>query len=599
MRNDLVLSERYRVIEKIGEGAFGQVWRALDTILEREVAVKFLHLHVVTSQLSQFRREARSLACLPSSDATIALFDIGEYQAENAGAHTSQPYLVMEYVGGALTLKRWLTSTAAAQGADVTMHQIREVIFGLVRGLAHIHDHQILHRDLKPGNVLIQERGGRLQARISDFGLARSSHNVENSLNAGIAGTPGFMAPEQIKVSAENPIGRHTDIYSLGAVLYWMFEGREPHGDRLSGGGQERMFALLHATVHDDVPELSDDRESRLPGLRRLLASMLNRDPVLRPTLTNVAADLKRILAAEPEDIVNISLHRSAASGLTRLADDTVPNPLPPPALLALVDQLRSTVALARTMVSVTAWNLCMQKDLQQTLGPGPRAALICDALSRDFEQSFTAGGLCACWGVPVPALTTSAPIWSVAVFLAPEQFACGEKKWPDLHLFWRRCHAAHVGNGRSIPGTGTFAHDAKLLLESHAGWRNEADVPVCTLRLDPAIAAEAEVDWWGPYSAKHIAPILAVGQAGRRQRLLRGLVVVSSESGPPVDSDSEAETVSLLAQDLSFLETTMRHGRMLIFAKFLAAQLAANISFSGATNHALLRHVGSARGTA
>jgi serine/threonine protein kinase len=198
---------RYQVVERIGRGAMGVVYRAHDAAMGRDVALK-----VLTADLeddpdirTRFHREAQAAASL-SHPNIITIFDVGE--------DTERFYIVMELLRG-MTLREFLKQ------ADASLPRKLDLMSQLCAGLGSAHSASIYHRDIKPGNIFVRADG---ILKILDFGVARLA---SSSMTAAgfIVGTPDYMSPEQAR--GENIDGR-SDIFSLGGVLYFMLTGRKP-----------------------------------------------------------------------------------------------------------------------------------------------------------------------------------------------------------------------------------------------------------------------------------------------------------------------------------------------------------------------------------
>src|SRR5919109_2552524 len=208
-----LISERYRLDEKIGSGGMSSVYRAFDPTLERWVAIKLMHRDISTDpdQLERFRREARAVARL-NHPHVVTVIDAGE----DDGA----PYIVFEYVEGE-TLKDRIRRMGRLPIPEAVAYAIE-----IARGLQAAHDRRIVHRDVKPQNVLIDEEG---TAKVTDFGIARSLTEEGLTADGRVLGTTDYVSPEQ---ALGNPVSGQTDIYSLGIVLYEMLTGDVPfHGE--------------------------------------------------------------------------------------------------------------------------------------------------------------------------------------------------------------------------------------------------------------------------------------------------------------------------------------------------------------------------------
>jgi len=270
----------YEIVDAVGAGGMGEVYRAVDVRLGREVAVKLLPAEVADQpeRRQRFEREARAVGSLNHPN-LLTLFDVGEA----AGA----PFLVTELLSGE-TLRQRLSkgrldnATALRLGAATA------------RGLAAAHSRGVVHRDLKPENLFVTADG---HLKILDFGLARFDVAVAPDLptmpgdaltvDGVLLGTPAYMAPEQIR---GQPVDARTDLFALGVVLFEMLVGRHPfHGGRI----EETLVAILHETP----PELTQDG-ALSPPLRRLLGRCLARDPARRAASAHdLALELEEIAA--------------------------------------------------------------------------------------------------------------------------------------------------------------------------------------------------------------------------------------------------------------------------------------------------------------
>jgi len=292
----------YRILEKIGEGGMGEVYRAHDPRIGRDVAIKILPASFADNpdRMQRFEREARSAGGLNHPN-LVTIHELG--------AHAGSPYIVMELLEG-VTLRAWLgpagrsasasrasdaqrrsasgpastpVGTGAAQSRALSIRRAVEYGIGIAGGLAAAHDKGIVHRDLKPDNVFIT-RDGRV--KILDFGLARAA---ETSAPAGegdatvltdqmhttpgaILGTAGYMSPEQVRGQVAD---HRADIFALGVILYEMLAGASPFR---RGTAVETMNAILTA----DPPGLPLESGEVSPALERILSRCLEKEPERR-----------------------------------------------------------------------------------------------------------------------------------------------------------------------------------------------------------------------------------------------------------------------------------------------------------------------------
>src|SRR3712207_6283479 len=226
----MCLNDRYRLDAQIGAGGMSTVYRAFDVTLERQVAVKLMHREIASDsdQLERFRREARSVAQL-SHPHIVGVIDAGE--------EDGRPYIVFEYVEGE-TLKDRIRRLGRLPIGEAIAYAIE-----IARALGAAHARHIVHRDVKPQNVLIDEEGS---AKVTDFGIARSLDEEGLTADGRVLGTTDYVSPEQALGHAVNG---QSDIYSLGVVLYEMLIGDVPfHG--------ENQVAVAMKHVREDIPDV-------------------------------------------------------------------------------------------------------------------------------------------------------------------------------------------------------------------------------------------------------------------------------------------------------------------------------------------------------
>lgn len=256
-----VFAERYRIVELLGQGAMGDVYRAFDTTLEVEVALKVLHdpAPLLIDRLQDEVRLAREV----THPAICRVYDIGEYRGEH--------FLTMEFVEG-----EDLRGLLARLG-KMTPDDVHTIALQLCEGLAAAHGHGVLHRDLKPSNIILDASG---KAVIADFGVATTTGNDGDD---SIAGTPAYMAPEVLADGAA--ASEQSDLFALGMLLYELATG-----ERIAGSADL-----------DGIARKARSLASRAPGMDQRLSSfiaqMLNRDPAKRP---GSAAEVLRGLTRRP-----------------------------------------------------------------------------------------------------------------------------------------------------------------------------------------------------------------------------------------------------------------------------------------------------------
>ena len=252
---------RYRILRMLGEGAMGTVLLVEDTKLRREVALKIPKINGLEEPefRNRFAREARAAAQLDHPN-ICRVYD--------ADQHEGTPFFTMTYIDG-LPLSRMIGTREIKD-----QRRVAEIIRGIASGLAHAHDKGTLHRDLKPGNVLMRSDGVPC---VTDFGLARRVSAAEESRitqEGTVLGTPAYMSPEQIEGKPDR-IGTASDIYSLGVVMYELLTGQLPF--------QGSVMAILGKALRDRVPRLSKLRSDVDSRLETLCLQMLEKTPAKRP----------------------------------------------------------------------------------------------------------------------------------------------------------------------------------------------------------------------------------------------------------------------------------------------------------------------------
>ncbi|HET6817233.1 MAG TPA: serine/threonine-protein kinase [Mycobacteriales bacterium] len=272
---DVLLGDRYRPLERLAVGGMGEVWRAEDTLLGRPVAIKILRPEYADDPgfRGRFRDEARHAAMLAHPNVT-QVFDFNE------GDGDQLPYIVMEFVTGE-PLSELLRRSGALPDA-----QTWSILGQTAAALAAAHRAGVVHRDIKPGNILICPDG---RLKVTDFGIARVVNQSSVTQTGLLLGTAQYLAPEQVAGESATPA---TDMYSLGIVGYECVTGRPPYeGDNI---------AVLQAIQNGRVPKVPTTVS---PGLRDLIESLLDKDPARRPSDGDaVAAQAQRLGADTTTD---------------------------------------------------------------------------------------------------------------------------------------------------------------------------------------------------------------------------------------------------------------------------------------------------------
>jgi eukaryotic-like serine/threonine-protein kinase len=269
-----LLSDRYRLESKLGSGGMSTVYLARDETLERWVAVKVMHREISDQpdQLERFRREARAVAQL-SHPNVVAVIDAGE-----DGGH---PYIVFEYVDGE-TLKQRIDRLGRLALDEAAAYAIE-----IGRGLAAAHARQLVHRDVKPQNVLIDPEG---RAKVTDFGIARSLESDGLTKTGRVLGTTDYVSPEQ---AMGQGVDARSDIYSLGVLLYEMLTGEVPFE-------AETVVGVAMKHVNEPMPDVQRLRPEVSSALAAAVERATAKEPKKRPrTMAEYLAELEGALQVE------------------------------------------------------------------------------------------------------------------------------------------------------------------------------------------------------------------------------------------------------------------------------------------------------------
>jgi serine/threonine protein kinase len=277
------IATRYELMEKIGEGGMGSVYRARQIATNRIVAIKFLSEQFIEDDVrrARFEQEARAASSLYHPN-LVYILDFG--CDENL-----RPYLVLEYIPG-IGLDQMLK-----QKKHLNAHELIEIFCQICRGLAHVHHKGIVHRDLKPSNVMvINDEAGEVQVKIVDFGIAKQERPQSITQTGELLGSPLYMSPEQ---AMGNQVDARSDIYSVGCMLFEAATGRAPFV------GENAIATLVMRLSHDPPTfEQVAPYAGLSAELERVIMRALKRDVSQRyQTIAALQADLRELEQVHPK----------------------------------------------------------------------------------------------------------------------------------------------------------------------------------------------------------------------------------------------------------------------------------------------------------
>jgi eukaryotic-like serine/threonine-protein kinase len=274
-----LIADRYELEELVGSGGMSSVFRARDAQLDRRVAIKILHERYLDDPeyVERFRREARAVARL-SHPNIVTVIDRGD----DAG----RQYIVFEHVEGE-NLKELVERTGR-----LPVRGALQLALAVADGLAFAHEHGLVHRDVKPQNVLVSREG---DVKVTDFGIARSLHVEHGVTQTGtVLGTGEYLAPEQ---ASGQPVSPATDVYSLGVVLWELLAGDVPFVG-------ENFVAVALRHINEPPPSLLEQRPDVSPRLAAAVERALAKDPARRfPSMAALARELRACLAEADGEI--------------------------------------------------------------------------------------------------------------------------------------------------------------------------------------------------------------------------------------------------------------------------------------------------------
>ncbi|WP_194911820.1 serine/threonine-protein kinase, partial [Catenulispora rubra] len=270
----ILVAGRYRLLERLGAGGMGRVWKAYDESLDCEVAVKEVWLPPMLSdaeradRLARAQREARNAARMRNHPHIVSVHDMVSDQG--------MPWIVMDLIPSQNLMQ------AVEQYGPLPQEQVAKIGLGVLDALTASHAAGILHRDVKPANVLLTTDGRVL---LTDFGIAVQESDLTMTASGVLVGSPEFVAPERARGEASNG---SSDLFSLGATLFFAAEGRSPFS-------RDTAVGVLTAILFEETAPVT-----RAPALAPLISGLLTKDPVARWDAARARPELERLGGATP-----------------------------------------------------------------------------------------------------------------------------------------------------------------------------------------------------------------------------------------------------------------------------------------------------------
>ena len=323
---------RYEVIGELGQGAMGVVYKARDPLIDREVAIKTINLSLAMEERDEyearFYQEAKAAGRL-SHPNIVTIYDVG--RSEDIA------YIAMEYLHGR-ELRDILNETKL-----LPISEVLAIVIQVAQGLAYAHEHDIVHRDVKPSNVMIVRDG---HAKITDFGIARMASAAVRTQTGMVLGSPKYMSPEQV---LGKEIDRRSDIFSLGVMLYEMLTGQVPFIG-------ENVNAIMYQTLNT-IPATPSSANPAVPEmLDYILAKALAKDLDARyQNARDLADDLKACSDSMPRDAAAAAdkgRQGAKKAGKFAAGDDAGVKPVAALGLSSSFDSSEATMRLAAMTAS-------------------------------------------------------------------------------------------------------------------------------------------------------------------------------------------------------------------------------------------------------
>lgn len=363
------IANKYEIVESLGRGGMAEVFRAYQENLDRHVAIKIMHSFLASEEnfLSRFKREARAMASLNHSNI------VGVYDFD---VQDGMYYIVMEFVSGG-TLKQRLEALDS-RGERMPLPLAIQLVLEIADALAYAHEQGMVHRDIKPGNIMLDAGG---HAVLTDFGIAKIMSGPSFTATGAMIGTPAYMSPEQ---GLGQTGDERSDLYALGVLFYHMATGRLPYE-------ADTPLAVILKHVNEPVPVPTILASDIPEPIQAVIIKAMAKDPDERyQSARDLATDLKAAAEASHVDLTGAAL---AVEALPKRAAPALPTPPPvepPPATVVVPSQSPPTYADA-TRVSTGEW--ISETEIAQ---PTPPQEIAAAPPKSNRRWLFALGGLAA-----------------------------------------------------------------------------------------------------------------------------------------------------------------------------------------------------------
>lgn len=484
---------RYTVVDKVGQGGMSVVYRARDPALDRVVAIKVMHPHLAerAESKARFSREARAVARLRHPH----IVEVYDYAPEAS----EQAYIVSEFIDGP-TLRQWAEDHPMRHPETAAL-----VVLSVVEALAQAHASGVIHRDVKPENVMIRPDGAPV---LMDFGIAQMVGNETLTATGTVLGSPAHMAPEVVDGHA---VGAPADVFSVGTVLYWLVCGALP----FTGPNPSALFRRILEGRFDPVQQR---RPHAGRAMARLIEGCLAHDPAARPTAAALAEALRGLVGEA--GLVDLPAERARYFGDPTVYEDGLGRALVP----RLVAQARAAAAARRPAVALDLLDRALTLDEHH-----PEAEALLARLERGQRR-----GQRLRWAVVAVVVlgVVGGGVWWVVLGVEAGSGVVG----------------AESGEGSEAGATGlpvgVVGADATAGLVPATAALDPATAALdpATAALDPATAAGARVDAGAFADAGAIADGSAITDAGAATSTDGG-AAASADSGPAARPDAARPT--------------------------------------------------------